>query len=53
MAARGRTAALTDNFLPVEIEGKYAANCLMRVRVTGLNADLALEATAEGAGRNQ
>jgi len=53
IAARVRTAALTDNFLPVEIEGTYAANRLMRVRVTGLNADLALEATAEGAGRNQ
>jgi threonylcarbamoyladenosine tRNA methylthiotransferase MtaB len=45
LAARGRTAALAENFLPVEIEGKYAANRLMRVQVTGLNTEVALEAT--------
>jgi len=34
-----RTAALTENFLPVELEGRLAANQMVRVRVTGLNAE--------------
>jgi len=38
LAGRGSTAALTENFLPVELEGKFAANLLLRVRVSGLNA---------------
>lgn len=42
LAARGRTAALTENFLPVEMEGRSAANELLRIRVTGLNAEGAL-----------
>jgi threonylcarbamoyladenosine tRNA methylthiotransferase MtaB len=41
---QGRTAALTENFLPVELEGRLEANRLVRVRVTGLNAEGALEA---------
>ncbi len=32
----GRTAALTENFLPVELEGRLAANRLVRIRVSGL-----------------
>jgi threonylcarbamoyladenosine tRNA methylthiotransferase MtaB len=44
LAARGRTAALTENFLPVELEGRWEANRLVRVRATGLNAEGALEA---------
>ena len=44
MAARGRSAALTENFLPVEVEGRLEANRLTRVRVTGLNAEGTLEA---------
>jgi threonylcarbamoyladenosine tRNA methylthiotransferase MtaB len=43
LAARGRTAALTENFLPVEIAGRLAANRLTRVELTGMNADGALE----------
>jgi len=35
---RGRTAALTDTFLPVEIEGTWPANLPMRVLLTGINA---------------
>ena len=35
----GRTAALTENFLPVELDGRLPANRLLRVRVTGLNAE--------------
>jgi threonylcarbamoyladenosine tRNA methylthiotransferase MtaB len=44
MEARGQSAALTENFLPVELEGLLEANRLMRVRVTGLNAEGTLEA---------
>jgi threonylcarbamoyladenosine tRNA methylthiotransferase MtaB len=44
MDARGRTAALTGNFLPVELEGRLAANRLVRLRVTGLSAEGTLEA---------
>jgi threonylcarbamoyladenosine tRNA methylthiotransferase MtaB len=44
LAARGRTAGLTENFLPVELEGRWEANRLVRVRATGLNAEGALEA---------
>ncbi len=42
--ARARTVALTENFLPVELEGRLEANRLVRLRVTGLNADGTLEA---------
>jgi threonylcarbamoyladenosine tRNA methylthiotransferase MtaB len=44
MAARGRSAALTENFLPVELEGRLEANQLLRVRVNELNAEGTLEA---------
>jgi threonylcarbamoyladenosine tRNA methylthiotransferase MtaB len=47
LEARGRTAALTENFLPVELEGRLEANRLVRLQVTGLNAEGALEATAD------
>jgi len=46
MANRLRTAALTENFLPVELEGRLEANRLVRVRVTGLSAERVLEAQA-------
>jgi threonylcarbamoyladenosine tRNA methylthiotransferase MtaB len=45
LAGRGWTAALTENFLPVEMEGRFAANQLERVRVSGLTAEGALEAS--------
>ena len=44
MKARERTAALTGNFLPVEVKGSLAANRLVRLRVTGVNAEGTLEA---------
>jgi threonylcarbamoyladenosine tRNA methylthiotransferase MtaB len=47
LAGRGWTAALTENFLPVEIQGRLAANRRMRVRMTGLNAEGTLEAVAD------
>jgi threonylcarbamoyladenosine tRNA methylthiotransferase MtaB len=46
LVAHGRTTALTENFLPVEINGSLPANELLRVRVTGLTAEGALEADA-------
>jgi threonylcarbamoyladenosine tRNA methylthiotransferase MtaB len=45
LEAQGRTAALTDNFLPVEVDGRLPANRLVRVQAIGLTADGALEAT--------
>jgi threonylcarbamoyladenosine tRNA methylthiotransferase MtaB len=44
MAARRRTAALTENFLPVEIEGRLPANRMLRLRVTGMNVAGTVEA---------
>jgi threonylcarbamoyladenosine tRNA methylthiotransferase MtaB len=46
LAAKGKTSALTENFLPVEIDGQRAANRLLRVRVMGLTADGDLAASA-------
>jgi threonylcarbamoyladenosine tRNA methylthiotransferase MtaB len=43
---RGRTLAMTENFIPVEIEGAFPANRLLTVQVTGVGAELALEAKA-------
>jgi threonylcarbamoyladenosine tRNA methylthiotransferase MtaB len=40
----GRTTALSENFLPLEIAGNFAANRMLRVRVTGMNRDGTLEA---------
>ena len=45
--AQGRTAALTENFLPVEIDAALPANELIRTRVYGLDADF----TLQGSGR--
>jgi threonylcarbamoyladenosine tRNA methylthiotransferase MtaB len=45
LEARGRTAALTENFLPVELQG--------RLRVSGVNAEGTLEATPFETERNQ
>lgn len=44
MEARGQTQALTENFLPVEIDGSLPANQLIRVRGTALGGDLMLVA---------
>ena len=35
LAAQGRSAALTENFLPVELAGAHEANQMVSVRVTG------------------
>jgi threonylcarbamoyladenosine tRNA methylthiotransferase MtaB len=47
LAARRRTAALTDNFLPVEFEGRLPANRLVRVLLTGLTGEGTLEGRTE------
>ncbi|MFZ1938164.1 MAG: radical SAM protein [Terracidiphilus sp.] len=39
LASLGRTAALSDNFLPIELEGRFPANQLLSARVTGLNPE--------------
>jgi threonylcarbamoyladenosine tRNA methylthiotransferase MtaB len=47
-ATHGRTAALTENFIPVELEGHFAANQLLTIRVAGLNARSELLARKDG-----
>jgi threonylcarbamoyladenosine tRNA methylthiotransferase MtaB len=42
LAARGRTEALTENYLPVELEGTHAANQLLRIQVKGLTSEVSL-----------
>ena len=44
LASRGRTSAITENFLPLEIEGQLPPNRLVRVRVIELNTGGALTA---------
>jgi threonylcarbamoyladenosine tRNA methylthiotransferase MtaB len=46
LRAVGRTTALTENFLPIELEGRLDANRLVRLRITGINAAGALLAAA-------
>ena len=43
LAGLGRTAALSENFLVVEIDGRVAVNQLHCVRITGLNAEGVLQ----------
>jgi len=45
LAARGRTAALTDNFLPAELAGRLPANQLLNVRVGGFTRESGLDCT--------
>jgi threonylcarbamoyladenosine tRNA methylthiotransferase MtaB len=46
LAERGSTTALTENFLPVELEGCLSANRLVRVEINGLSGESTLLATA-------
>ena len=43
-AGTSSTAALSENFLPLELDGSLAANRLVRVRVTGMNSEGSLRA---------
>jgi threonylcarbamoyladenosine tRNA methylthiotransferase MtaB len=45
LVAQGRTAALTQNFLPVELEGVVGPNNLVTVQISALADDLTLAAT--------
>lgn len=45
LAGRNRTAAMAENFLPVELEGSHPANLLVQVKVTGLTPESDLAAT--------
>jgi threonylcarbamoyladenosine tRNA methylthiotransferase MtaB len=45
LAQQHRSAALTENFLPVEIDGALPANRLLCIRISALNSDGALEAS--------
>ncbi len=47
--AQGRTAALSDNFLPIELTGRLDANRLVTVHVTGLAPEGTLLATSDAA----
>ena len=47
LESQGRTAALSENFLPVELDARLPANQLVRARVTGLSAEGALHATVQ------
>jgi threonylcarbamoyladenosine tRNA methylthiotransferase MtaB len=40
-----RTTGLSENFLPVEIQGSIDANLLQRVRIVGMDDDFTLRAT--------
>ncbi len=44
LASLACTTALTENFLPVDLAGQLPANRLIRLRVTGLTPDGALQA---------
>jgi threonylcarbamoyladenosine tRNA methylthiotransferase MtaB len=45
-AAHSRSAALTDNFLPLELAGLHPSNTLLNVRITGFTPYGELEAEA-------
>jgi threonylcarbamoyladenosine tRNA methylthiotransferase MtaB len=49
LADKGRTAALTENFLPVELEGSVPANRLVEVRPHSFTADGSLFCAAQNA----
>jgi threonylcarbamoyladenosine tRNA methylthiotransferase MtaB len=49
LAALGRTSAMAENFLPIEIADQLPANRLVKVLVTGLNAEGTLAAQPEPA----
>lgn len=46
LEAKGRTAALTENYLPVEIEGQLPANCLVQLHIEGLTSEAILVASS-------
>ena len=53
LAESCRTSALTDNFLPVELTGSFAANQLLQIRITAIAPDNSLLATPVLAAHSQ
>jgi len=51
LAIQGRTSALTENFLPVEIAGRLNANQLCRLRVFAIDAEATLHAVVADGNR--
>ena len=49
LARAGRSIALTDNFLPIEIDAAFPANHLVRIRILDVAADNTLLATSADA----
>jgi threonylcarbamoyladenosine tRNA methylthiotransferase MtaB len=47
LAKMGRTSALTENFLPLDVEGCLAANQSVRVRIMGLNGEGVLKGVVD------
>ncbi len=45
MAAAGRTAALSENFLPIHLDGHFSSNQLLHARITGLDQDGSMTAS--------
>jgi threonylcarbamoyladenosine tRNA methylthiotransferase MtaB len=52
LVAHGRTSALTENFLPVEIKGCLPANRLVRVLISGITPEGGLQGKAAESDRN-
>lgn len=50
LAAQGRTAALTENFLPVEVDNRLPANRLVRLRADGFTPTESLFCTMQISG---
>jgi threonylcarbamoyladenosine tRNA methylthiotransferase MtaB len=39
LASRGLTAALSENFLPINLDGQFPSNQLLQVRIVALGFD--------------
>jgi threonylcarbamoyladenosine tRNA methylthiotransferase MtaB len=48
LAAQGRSVALTENFLPIELDSRIPANQLIRVRPSTLTAGGSLQCAVQG-----
>jgi len=49
----GRTAGLTENFIPVEVRGSLAPNQLIRVRMNAINSEGSLQAESVQEAKHQ
>jgi hypothetical protein len=53
LAASGRTSAMTDNFLPIELAASIPANQLLRVRIVGIAPENTLLASTVPSAHSQ